>query len=97
MRNCLVRPAFFQKCETNVVFYLWIDWAALQCSFVCRDSVIDARLTEQVISQKVIRLGEVRVLLCSLLIVSDCFVDVATIIQGHSQTVVCRRITRLNG
>src|SRR6266446_6275626 len=96
MRNCLTRAAFFQKCETDVVFYLWIGRAALQRSFVRRDGIIDARFTEQVISQKVIRLGKVRVLLYSFLIVSDCFVDPATIIQGHSEAVVCGRITGLD-
>ena len=96
MRNCLTRAAFFQKCETDVVFYLWIDGSALQRSFVCRNGIIDARCTEQVISQKVICLGEVRVLLYRFLIVSDCFVDPATIIQGHSEAVVCGRITRLD-
>src|SRR6266853_6634676 len=96
MRNCLTRAAFLQKGETHVVFYLWIGRAALQRSFVCRNGIIDVICTEQVISQKVIRLCEVRVLLYRFLIVSDCFVDPATIIQGHSEAVVCGRITRLD-
>src|SRR5262249_16504263 len=96
MRNCPTRATFFQKRETNVVFYLWLGGAALQRSFVCRNGVIDTRSTEEVISQKVIRLCEVRVLLYSFLIVSDCFVDPATGIQGHSEVVVCGRIRRLD-
>src|SRR5262245_36605766 len=96
MRNCLTRAAFFQKCETNVVFYLWVDRAALQRSFVRRDGIIDARSTEQIIPEKVIRFREVRVVLYRFLIVSDCFVDPTTVIQGHSKVVVCGRITRLD-
>src|SRR2546428_7792736 len=96
MRNCLTRAAFFQKGKAHVIFYLWIDRAASQRSFVRRDGIIEARSTEEVISQKVIRLCEVRVFLYSFLIVSDCFVDPATIIQGHSEVVVCGRITRLD-
>src|SRR5262245_26422859 len=96
MRNCLAGAAFFQKGETDVVFYLGIDRAALQRSFVCNNGIIDARSTEQVISQKIIRLCEVRVLLYSFVIVSDCFVDPATVIQGHTEVVVCGGIKRLN-
>src|SRR6266481_4055803 len=96
MRNCLTMAALFQKCETNIVFYLWIGRAGLQRSFVRRNGIIEARSTEEVISQKVICFCEVRVFLYSFLIVNDCFVDPATGIQGHSEVVVCGRITRLD-
>src|ERR1700757_5373558 len=96
MRNRLISAALSRKREPQVGFYIWINRPALQCSFVRRDRGVDARCVEQVISQKVIRLREVRVLSYSFLIVSDRFAGPANIVQGHSKAKVGRRITRLD-